>query len=160
MATLAELSLRDRIFVTGYPWRRIAPMPWTQPSRPLSESRLALVSTAGMVLPEQEPFSQTLRGGDPSFRVLPAETDPATLRLTHKSGAFDRTGIAADANLAVPLDRLREQVAANSIGALAPRHLSFMGSITAPGRLIKETAPAAVSMLRDDAVEIALLVPV
>jgi hypothetical protein len=35
-----------------------------------------------------------------------------------------------------------------------------MGSITAPGRLIKKTAPAAVRKLVEDDVDIALLVPV
>lgn len=33
------------------------------------------------------------------------------------------------------------------IGEVAPRHLSFMGSITAPGRLIRDTAPDAVARL-------------
>ena len=160
MATLAELSRRERLFVTGYPWRRLKPMPWSRPARPLSESRLALISTGGMVMPGQEPFSQQLRGGDSSFRVIPADADPATLQLTHKSGAFDRSGILADANLAFPLDRLRERVIDGTIGNLAPRHLSFMGSITAPRRLIKETAPAAAAVLVNDGVEVALLVPV
>ena len=40
------------------------------------------------------------------------------------------------------------------------RHLSFMGSITAPGRLVKYTAPEAVRTLVDDAVDAALLIPV
>ena len=160
MATLAELSRRDRLFVIAYPWRRITPMPWSRPARPLSESRLALISTGGMVMPDQEPFSQELRGGDSSFRIIPAGADPALLRLTHKSGAFERSGILADANLAFPLDRLRERVAEGTIGSLAPRHLSFMGSITAPKRLIRETAPAAAELLRADGVEAALLVPV
>jgi hypothetical protein len=35
-----------------------------------------------------------------------------------------------------------------------------MGSITAPGRLVRDSAPAAVTTLVDDAVDIALLVPV
>jgi hypothetical protein len=35
-----------------------------------------------------------------------------------------------------------------------------MGSITAPGRLVRRTAPQAASCLVDDRVDIALLVPV
>jgi hypothetical protein len=35
-----------------------------------------------------------------------------------------------------------------------------MGSITAPGRLIKKTLPAALKLLKDDAVDAAILVPV
>jgi hypothetical protein len=35
-----------------------------------------------------------------------------------------------------------------------------MGSITAPGRLVKKTAPPAVRKLIEDRVDFALLVPV
>lgn len=160
MATLSELSLRDRRFVEGYAWRRIHPTPWHVPDRSLSESRVALISSAGMVAPGQEAFSRLVRGGDVSFRTLPADTDLSTLRLTHKSRAFSRDGILADANLALPLDRLRELDAEGTIGSVSPRHLSFMGSITAPGRLVAKTAPSAVDALVEDGADIALLVPV
>jgi len=43
---------------------------------------------------------------------------------------------------------------------VAPRHLSFCGAITAPGRLRKEAAPAAAQLLVDDGVDVALLFPV
>ncbi len=160
MATLSELSARDRRFVEGYAWRRIHPTPWHVLDTPLSESRVALISSAGMVAPDQEPFSRSVSGGDVSFRILPADTDLTTLRLTHKSRAFSRDGIHADPNLALPLDRLRELAAAGTIGSVSPRHLSFMGSVTAPGRLVAKTAPAAVDVLEEDGVDIALLVPV
>ncbi|MFT5679471.1 MAG: D-proline reductase (dithiol) PrdB [Myxococcota bacterium] len=160
MATLSELSGRDRRFVEGYAWRRIHPTPWSVLGKPLSESRVALISTAGMVGADQEPFSRRVRGGDVSFRVLPAETDLSTLRLTHKSKAFSPDGILSDANLALPLDRLRELAAEGRIGSVSPRHLSFMGSITAPGRLVHRTAPSAVDALVEDGADIALLVPV
>jgi D-proline reductase (dithiol) PrdB len=35
-----------------------------------------------------------------------------------------------------------------------------MGSITAPGRLIKQSAPAAAALLVEDHVDVALLLPV
>lgn len=84
----------------------------------------------------------------------------ASLGEFHRSASFDHSGIEADRNLAFPLDRLRELVADGTIGAVAPRHLSFMGSITAPGRLIKESAPAAAALLAEDRVDVALLLPV
>ena len=55
---------------------------------------------------------------------------------------------------------MRELEKTGRIGALNQRHLSFMGSITAPGRLMKKTLPAALELLKDDAVDVALLVPV
>ena len=45
------------------------------------------------------------------------------------------------------------------IGSLNTRHVSFMGSITAPGRLLSETAPAAAAFLAADAVDVAMLIP-
>ncbi len=83
----------------------------------------------------------------------------ATLRIAHKSDAFDPAGLVADRNLGFPLDRLREMAARGEIGSLNRRHLSFMGSITAPGRLIAGTAPRAAELLAADGVDVALLVP-
>jgi D-proline reductase (dithiol) PrdB len=160
VAELAELPLPIRLFLRGYPWRRIDPVPWSPLAKPLSGCRVALVSSAGLSLPEQPRFDERIRGGDPSFRVLPADTDVRRLVESHRSESFDHRGIAADANLAFPLDRLRELAARGRIGEVAPRHLSCMGSITAPGRLLRETAPEAASWLAADGVDAALLVPV
>jgi len=160
MATQDSLRMTDRIFVTTYPWRRIDPVPWTPLAKPLSACRLALVSSAGLVLPGQQPFDDRIRGGDFSFREIPADADPRTLVDTHRSAAFDHAGMASDPNLAFPLDRARELAASGFVGSLNRRHLSFMGSITAPGRLVRETAPEAARLLVEDGVDVALLVPV
>jgi D-proline reductase (dithiol) PrdB len=159
MATRDELSLTVRLFLQAYPWRRIDPIPWTPLRRPLAESRFALVTSAGFVLPGHESFSDE-KGGDASFREIPADAGVSSLVETHRSQTFDHSGIRSDPNLALPLDRFRELVAAGRIGSLNHRHLSFMGSITAPGRLIRETAPEAARRLAADGVDAALLVPV
>ena len=160
MGDLSEFPAALRLFLRAYPWRRIDPVPWAPLPRPLADCRLALVSSAGFVAPGQVPFDETLRGGDPSFREIPADVDLATLRETHRSRSFDHCGLSRDPNLAFPLDRLRELVRAGRIGSLAPRHLSFMGSILAPGRLVRRTAPEAARGLVADGVDAALLVPV
>jgi hypothetical protein len=160
MAKLSDLPLSLRLFLKTYPWRRIDPVPWAAPLKPLAESKVAVVSTAGLVLPSQEPFDDTVRGGDWSYRELPHDADLTTLRETHRSESFDHTGLRADANLGMPLDRLRELVAAGEIGSINHRHFSLMGSITAPGRLIRESAPAVAAALSADAVDAVLLVPV
>jgi D-proline reductase (dithiol) PrdB len=160
MGDLSEFSLPVRIFLRAYPWRRIDPVPWTPLAKPLRACRVALVSSAGFVAPGQAPFDESVRGGDPSFREIPGETDVRTLIDTHRSESFDHAGMRADPNLAFPLERLRELAVAGRIGSVAPRHLSFMGSITAPGRLVRDTAPVAARKLREDAVDVALLVPV
>jgi D-proline reductase (dithiol) PrdB len=160
MGDLSEFPLKYKLFLKVYPWRRIDPVPWTALKKPLKDSRLALVSSAGFIKPGQEPFDESIRGGDYSFREIPSDTDVSTLRDTHRSDLYDHRGLRQDPNLAFPLDRLRERVKSGRIGSLNQRHLSFMGSITAPGRLVKKTAPVAVRKLVEDGVDIALLMPV
>lgn len=156
----SEFSLKVQLFLRAYRWRRIDLVPWAPLSRPLSECRVALVSSAGLVTPEQEPFDEKKRGGDPSFRVIPDSVDVATLVDTHRSRTFDHSGMRSDANLVFPLDRLRELSASGRIGRVNQRHISFMGSLTATGAFVRDTAPAAAKLLAEDGVDVALLVPV
>lgn len=160
MGEIGEFSPVLRMFLKAYPWRQVRPVPWAPLRRPLAECRVALVSSAGFVLPTQPRFDAGRRGGDPSFRILPGDVDVRTLVDTHRSASFDHTGMRQDPNLAFPIDRLNELAAAGRIGSVSERHLSFMGSITAPGRLVRETAPEAARWLVEDGVDAALLVPV
>jgi D-proline reductase (dithiol) PrdB len=160
MGSIAEFSLPVQVFMRGYPWRRIDPVPWAPLRRPLAEARVALVTSAGFRLPDQPDFDADLRGGDGSFRVLPDAVDLAALRDSHRSASFDHAPMRADPNLAFPRDRLRELVAAGRIGGTSPVHLSFMGSVIAPGRLVRDHAPAAADVLAQHEVDAALLVPV
>ena len=160
MAATEDLPMWLRATLRMYPWRRIDPVPCASLRKPASSARVALVTTAGLVPTGDEPFDATVRGGDSSYRVIGAAADLARLEEHHRSASFDHTGIQQDRNLAFPLDRLRELAAAGEIGSVAPRHLSFMGSITAPGRLVRYGAPEAAALLVADKVDIALLVPV
>jgi len=157
---LSEFRLKDRLFLSAYRWRRIDPVPWTPLVKPLATSRLALVSSAGFIAPGQEPFDGSIRGGDPSFREIPADLSPMSLINTHRSQSFDHAGLEEDPNLALPLKRVRELVGEGRIGEVNHRHLSFMGSLTATGRFVRETVPEAVGKLVEDGVDVALLVPV
>lgn len=160
VAELSELPLKVRLFLRTYPWRRIDPVPLARLRRPLREAKVALVSTAGLVLPSQVRFDNHVRGGDWSMREIPAESDPATLIDTHRSDTYDHSGVEEDPNLAFPIDRLRELKEEGAVGAINHRHFSFMGSITAPKRLTIETAPAAAEALVVDGVEAVLLIPI
>lgn len=160
MANLDDLPLWLRATLKIYPWRRVDPVPRARLLRPLASARIALVTSAGIVAEGQPPFDASVKGGDASYRAISGDADPAQLGEFHRSRSFDHAGISADRNLALPLDRLRELVLEGTIGEVAPRHLSFMGSITAPGRLVRDSAPAAAQLLVDDQVDLALLVPV
>lgn len=160
MGSLDEFSLPLRFFLRAYPWRRIDPVPWTPLAKPLSACRLALVSSAGFVAPGQAPFDESVRGGDVSFRDIPSNVNGSTLIDTHRSESFDHSGLRRDPNVAFPIDRVRELAVGGRLGAVNHRHLSFMGSITAPGRLVRDAAPEAARRLVADGVDAALLVPV
>lgn len=153
------LSLKDRLFLATYRFRVLDPVPFAPLRRPLFEARVALVTTGGLTAEGQPPFDLEARGGDTSYRLLDAGVDTRSLAIGQRSHSFDHTGFEEDRNLGFPLDRLRELAAAGEVGSVAPRHVSVMGSITAPGRLIKESAPAAAMALVADGVDAALLVP-
>lgn len=162
MASYSELILPYRLFMQAYPFSRYAtrPVPLTKLARPLHQARVALITTAGLHTPEQPGFDASIKGGDTSFREIPGNIETATLIESHRSDAFDHTGVEADRNLVFPLDRFRELQDEGRIRELNHRHFSFMGSIVMPRRLIDETAPQVAHMLRDDGVEVAFLTPV
>jgi D-proline reductase (dithiol) PrdB len=160
VADFSELPLRYRLEMAVYRWRRVDPEVWTRLPVPLRDARVALVTTAGLYRPgRDEPFRR-VRGGDYSFRVIPDDVDLRELVVGQTSEAFDRAPVKADRNVALPIERLRTLVERREVGSAAPRHLSFNGSITAPGRLVRDSAPEAACLLAGDGVQAALLVPV
>jgi D-proline reductase (dithiol) PrdB len=160
MAKLSDLKLKYRLYMQAYPYRHIDWRPGAQLHKPLAASKIAVVTSAAFYSVEQRPFDPGVRGGDYSYREIPEDIELGTLRIGHKSDAFDHSGIEKDKNLALPLDRLRELKREGLIGEVAGRHYSFMGSITAPGRLVQITAPEIARNLVQDAVDTVLLTPV
>src|SRR5688572_24424671 len=112
-------------------------MPFVRPGKSLRESRLALVTTSGVHLPEQPRFNIDDPSGDCSYREIP--TGAYVLTWTHAYYALDRDG--TDLDSVFPLWTLRGLVAEGVVGELGPRHFSFMGAIHDPGPLIEGTAP-------------------
>ncbi len=167
MARIGDLGLKHQLFLRTYRFRRIEPVPWSPLSKPLAACRVGLVTTAAFYLDGMPPFDEALKGGDTSFRALlirEADGSPSQalkkLLVGHRSTAFDEAGIEADYNLALPVDRFVELEREGTIGVLHGEALSFMGSITAPGRLVKETAPEAAARFRAAGVDAAFLTPV
>ena len=160
MAKITDLKFAYQVFMKAYPYRKVDWHPGAGLEKPLSEARIAVVTTAAFFRTDQPPFDTTIRGGDYSYRMIPADTDLSTLEIAHRSDAFDIRGITSDKNLALPLDRLRSLAEQRIIGSVAPRNFSFMGSIAAPGRLISCTAPEVAQILLEDKVDAVLLTPV
>jgi D-proline reductase (dithiol) PrdB len=121
---------------------------------PLAERRVALVSTAGLHIKEEPPFTL----GSTEFRRIPSDADSGDIRMSHISVNFDRTGFYRDLNVIFPLERLREMERDGTIGSSTDNHFSFMGA-TDPERLKYSARELAVE-LRKQSVNAALLVPV
>lgn len=141
-----------------FDWVESGFIPWAHPGKPLRESRVALVSTAGVYLNNQfqEPFDVAHPHGDPSFRELPAHhLDLADLAIAHAH--YDHRHAEADMNVVFPLDRLRELQRMGVFGELAPFAYSFMGHVTRPLRLVTEYIPNVVERLRRAQVDAVLL---
>lgn len=160
MPQLSELGFALRTFLRAYRWKRLDPVPVARLEKPLGRCRVALVSSAGLVVPGDRPFDESVKGGDWGYRLIPGDADVQGLEEHHRSDSFDHAGLEADRNVALPLDRLHELAGHGEIGGVAPRHVSLMGSVTAPSRLAKKTAPAVADLLTADQVDLALLVPV
>jgi D-proline reductase (dithiol) PrdB len=129
-------------------------MPFVRPGKPLRESRLALVTTGGVHLPEQPRFDIDDPSGDCSYREIPV--DAHALTWAHAYYAPDRS---IDLDSVFPLWTMRGLVGEGVIGELNHRHFSFMGAIHDPGPLVGDTAPEVAGKLADDGVDVALLTP-
>jgi D-proline reductase (dithiol) PrdB len=159
MSTMEEFGPEVRAFVSSYGWHRIDPVPWAKVDKPLVRSRVGLVVTACMTLPGQPPFEAEQPDNDPSVRLVPSGADPSTLVNTFAGQAFDHAGLAADANLLVPMDRLHELAVAGAIGKVSPRVVSLCGHLPKPRRLIAETAPWIAQLFVEDGADVVVLVP-
>jgi len=128
--------------------------PFVRPQKPLSESRLALVTTGGVHLPGGPRFDIDDPAGDCSYREIP--TNAEALTWTH---AYHRPDEGSDLDAVFPLWTLRDLVSAGEVGALSHRHFSFMGAIHETDPLREKTAPEVAEKLVADGVDAVLLTP-
>ena len=74
MAKVSDLSLKDRLWYHRYRFRKVDPLPWTSEGPPLTGARVAVITSAGLHLPEDPPFDN-VKGGDFSYRWVPEDAD-------------------------------------------------------------------------------------
>ncbi|MBX5489608.1 MAG: hypothetical protein IRZ14_00525 [Chloroflexi bacterium] len=117
-------------------------IPYTPNRRPLSETTVALVTTAGVHLRDQPPFRPE---GEKEFRVIPGDTPLADLMITHPH--YDHTDADRDINCVFPLARLRELADAGVIAAVSNYHVGYMGTSPRLREVYEETAPAIADRL-------------
>ena len=141
--------------------------PWTPLAKPLSDCRVALISTGGVYVDGDDPLGsdslsqeEAIDQIDEFFRrppvlsVIPRDVEPDRIRVRHPG--YDIRGALKDYNVIFPIDRLSELEAEGVFGELAEDNYSFVGA-TSQMRLL-QTAPGWIERLKKNEIDAALLV--
>ena len=156
---ITRFPLLSRKFTASYePWKSLD-IPWTPVATALENSKISVVTTAGLHHKDQEPFDMKDRDGDPSYRVIDITRPLSSVMITHDY--YDHSDADRDINIVFPVERLREFEMEGLIGQIADYHYGFMGHITGKHilTLISKTAPEVAARLKKDNVNIVLLTP-
>ncbi len=145
---------------TPYRWAHNIDTPFQPLIKPLTKSRITIVTTAARFDPtkgDQGPGA-AYNGSAKFFQVYDGDTaQDHDLRISHI--AYDRKHtMATDSGTWFPLPQLRRLVAAGRIGEIAPR---FFGAPTNRShRVTVETdAPEILARCKADGIDAAILVP-
>lgn len=147
-------------------------VPWAPMTKPLSESRVALLTSSGHFVDGHDPkpfgvenMSQQEaedRMADflkepPTLTTIPSSTELSNLRVRH--GGYPTRAAKADPQVVLPLRIMESLQADGVIGEFFKNAYSFVGA-AAQGRLKKTIGPEWGEMLRDEQVDAVLLVPI
>lgn len=150
---------RERYELNGYePYRWVwndAPSGLTKPTKPVSESRIAVIVSGGTYVAGQVAFHYK---DDTGFRKIPKDVDPKDLRFTHVAGKYLKSALK-EPNCLVPLDALANLEADGTIGEVADPLLSIMGGIYSSRKVREIVYPALAEQVRAAKADAVLLIP-
>ena len=155
MPRLEDLTEAQRNRYLAFPCLDHDDSPFTPPKRPLSEGKIALVTSAGLYLRGDPPFIS----GDTSYWVIPSSARAGQILQSHASIEFDRAAFYRDINVTFPMDRLQELVTRGAVGSLANNYYSFMGALGDPRGIVEHSGPEVARRLIDEGVDFVLLTP-
>src|SRR5580704_2788218 len=153
MARLEDIPEPTRTAVANLPCPAFDTKPFVG-GPPLSERRVAIVSSAALIHRGDKPFPF----GSGEYRAVPGAWSNSEILISHVSINFDRAGFQRDINVVYPIDRLRELAAEGVIGGVASTHYTVMGS-TDPATMT-EAADQIAGQLRQERIDAVLLSPV
>jgi len=153
--------------IAGYyrnlPVQKEDPIPWTPLKHPVSQSRFALVTTAGIYVEGTEPPFDAEREkrepmwGDPTFRRIPRDVRQEQIGASHLH--INNRDLIEDMNIVLPVQRFLELEAEGVIGSLAPTSYSFMGYQMNNNEWRNKYGPEVAGLMKDEAVDCVLLTP-
>jgi hypothetical protein len=146
----------ERLGYTPYRWYRAdqAP-PWTPMHKPLAESRVGVLSTAGAYVRGQVAFHYK---DDTSLRAVPKATPVADIHFSHVTENY-LPDARRDPNCVLPVEALARLEDEGVVGAIADELVSCMGAVYSQRRVRDELAPALAERFAAQAVDAVLLIP-
>jgi D-proline reductase (dithiol) PrdB len=149
-------ALYDHLGYPPYSWYQAPEAPtWSPMQRPLSESRLGMISTAGTYVAGQTAYFYK---DDTSIRKIDSSTQTSQIRFSHLTENY-LVEARQDPATVFPIEALNRLNAEGFIGGLATSFYSCMGGIYSQRRVNEELIPALQEVVKEDSIDCLLLVP-
>ncbi len=137
-------------------------IPWKPMAKPLAQTTIALVTSAGISLKSDPPFDMEREKketfwGDRSYRRIPRGTTEKDVNVNHLH--INTKYILQDINVMLPLARMAEFEQERVIGHLAPTSYSFYGFQMESNDFIEEAIEPMSGQMKTEGVEAILLTP-
>lgn len=146
----------SKLGYTPYKWYEADQPPLFVPlKKPLSESRIGVLSTSGAYAVGQVAYYYK---DDASTRAIPKNTPKEKIHFSHITENY-LEGPRRDPACMVPTDALRKLEDENVIGEAADDVLSCMGGIYSQRRVREELAPALLETYQKQNVDAVFLIP-
>jgi D-proline reductase (dithiol) PrdB len=137
---------------------------WAPFEKRLAESRIALLTSAGIYLKQSQPAFDLEREqanpewGDPTWRAIPATARPVDIAVAHLH--INDEDILADPEIALPMHLLEQLAGEGVVGGAVANHIAVMGY---EDRRLTDwratTAPQIVAHLREQGADALILAP-
>ena len=148
-------------FGNPYRWAHHQDAPFTALTKPLSESRIALITTAAEYDPargDQGPHAPYNKGAKFHAVYTDAIDPPPDLRISHIG--YDRANtVPEDLNAYFPVRQLQECVTEGRIGGI-PERVYGVPTLRSQRSTIERDAPEVLRLCREDGVDAAVLIAV
>ena len=132
-----------------------SPPAFAKTEKPLSESRLGMISTAGTYVHGQIAYYYK---DDTSIRSIPRQTPAEDLRFSHIMENY-LVEARQDPCTVFPIEALAQLKDEGTIGDLSENYFSCMGGIYSQKRVKRELIPALDDAIRKEELDLLLLVP-
>lgn len=146
----------EKLGFEPYRWFHAQSEPaFATPSKPLAESKLGMISTAGTYVQGQVAYHYK---DDTSIRAIPNDTPMHRIRFSHIMENY-LVEARQDPRTVFPAEVLAKLNADGVIGDLADDYYSCMGGIYSQKRVTAELIPNLTEAIAKNDVDLLLLVP-